>query len=325
MDREKLISFLGKDWTDVQSIVSASLHSDIPLLKSANDSILSHPGKQLRPLLALLISRVCNGGSVSRDALLFAAASELLHNATLLHDDVTDESATRRGLPTLWAVFGASPAVLVGDFWLSKAVELVIRSESRDKVVGYFSSTMSDLAEGEMLQLEKSQDGTTSEEDYYRIIRCKTASLFRASIVSAAVASGASREQLSAAESYALSLGMAFQIKDDIMDYCGEDEMGKPGGVDIRERKITLPLLGAIRACPEREEEIRGKISAVREHPEYCDEIREFVFANSGLEYAASCLQDFIGKAESALDCFENSPEKDYLVQIARYNTLRTI
>lgn len=325
MDREKLISFLGEDWTGVQSLISDALHSDIPLLQSANESILSHSGKQLRPILALLVSRACNGGSATADALLFAAASELLHNATLLHDDVTDESATRRGMPALWSVFGASPAVLVGDFWLSKAVSLVMKAQCREQVVSYFSSTMSDLAEGEMLQLEKSDNGTTTEEDYYRIIKCKTASLFKASIVSAAIASGAKGGVLEAIEAYALSLGLAFQIKDDILDYCGLDEMGKPSGVDIRERKITLPLLGAFLSCPQREKEIRSKIVGVKGHNEYFTQIREFVLSNRGVEYAASRLQELVSKAEAAIDCLENSPEKDYLVQIARYNEIRTI
>ena len=323
MDREKLISFLGKDWVEVQSMISTSLYSDIPLLVSANDSILSHSGKQLRPILSLLFAKLCNGGKVTPDALLYAAASELLHNATLLHDDVTDESTTRRGIPTLWSIYGASPAVLVGDFWLSKAVELIVKSENREKVVDYFSSTMANLAEGEMLQLEKSGEGTTTEEDYRRIIFSKTASLFRAAIVSAAVASGASEEKLKAAENYSLALGMAFQIKDDILDYCGKDEMGKPNGVDIKEGKITLPLFGAFRNCPERESEIRGKVVKVRETPEYCDEIRDFVLANGGIEYATACLDKFVSEAEDALCCFENSQEKEYLVQIARYNSIR--
>lgn len=324
MNREELISFLGEDWAAVQSLITGSLQSGIPLLRSVNESIISHSGKQLRPILSLLVSRLCNGGVAVPDAFFYAAASELLHNATLLHDDVTDESLTRRGMPSLWSVFGASPAVLVGDFWLSKAVTLVMKAKSRNQVVEYFSSTMSDLAEGEMLQLEKSQDGTTTEDDYIRIITCKTASLFRAAVVSAALASGADDNKIKAAESYALSLGLAFQIKDDILDYCGLDEMGKPSGVDIREQKITLPLLGAFFSCPKREKEIRSLIVKARGHSEYCDRIRDFVLSNGGLDYAAQRLQAYIERAESALDCFDNSREKDYLVQIARYNALRT-
>lgn len=325
MDRKGLLEFLGKDWTEVQSLIYDSLRSEIPLLQTTNDSLIGHSGKQLRPILCLLMARACNGGVATPDSLHYAAASELLHNATLLHDDVTDESSTRRGEPTLWARFGASPAVLVGDFWLSKAVEMVIGAESRDRVLKFFSSTMSDLAEGEMLQLERSGDGSTTEEDYFRIIRCKTASLFRASIVSAAVSADASEEKTDAAGEYADALGVAFQIKDDILDYCGAPEMGKPSGVDIRERKVTLPLLGAFRNCPQREREIRKALIGAPGSPELCSVIHNFAVENGGLEYASSVLDSYIDRAVRALDIFENSREKDYLAEIARYNALRTV
>ena len=158
MDIRSIREYLGQDWTAVQDRITSSLQSDIDLLNATNSSILSNSGKQMRPALALLMARACSGGvKLSDDATVrYAAASELLHNATLLHDDVADESDQRRGMPTVMSLMGPSVSVLVGDYWLVKAMELILGSSDSDhKVIKIFSKTLSDLAEGEMLQLQK--------------------------------------------------------------------------------------------------------------------------------------------------------------------------
>ena len=160
---------LGADWSRYEALVGEGLRSDIDLLNRLNSSILSNSGKQLRPMLSLLTGRICGG--VNDDTLHCAASTEMLHNATLIHDDVADESSLRRGRPTLSALIGPSSAVLVGDFWLARAMDLVVRSERKEFAIPLFSRTLSDLAEGEMLQLEKAATGDTSEVDYLRIIR----------------------------------------------------------------------------------------------------------------------------------------------------------
>lgn len=305
-------------------LVRGSLSSDIDLLRSTNSSILSHSGKQLRPMLCLLMARVCGNGTANTDSERFAAASELLHNATLLHDDVADKSAMRRGFPTVASLLGPSAAVLVGDFWLARAVEMVIGTQHRDDVVKLFSRTLSDLSEGEMLQLQKAGEADTTEDDYYRIIYCKTGSLFSAACVSGAISAGASESYRKAAAGYACAMGKAFQIKDDILDYVGQEELGKPLGADLLERKITLPLLGAM-ANVSGSEYVREMVRKVPSHPEYVHGIREFVFANGGIEYASSKLDGFVAEAVSALDAFPDSRDRDFLAQIASYNTSRTI
>ena len=324
MDREKIIELLGDDWKAVRSSMHSVLYTEVPLLKQTNESILEHSGKQLRPMLSLLMARAC-AGKTTEDSIRFATAVELLHNATLMHDDVTDHSFKRRGEPTLWARLGATPAVLVGDFWLSKTVEVVADAAHRDEIVKFFSSTMSSLSEGEMLQLSKAYTADTTQDDYYKIISCKTASMFEAAIVGAAISVDAPDKLVEAAKAYSIALGMAFQIKDDILDYCGKDEMGKPSGVDIKEQKITLPLLGAFLNCPGKEEEIRSKMRRIPSCPQYCAEIHDFVLQNGGIEYASTRLDEFVSEALKALDAFEESAEKEYLAQIARYNALRTI
>lgn len=303
-------------------LIRNTLRSDVPLLEKTNNLILSNTGKLLRPMLSMLMARAC--GKSNEDSLLYAAASELLHNATLMHDDVADDSTERRGRPSVMSILGPNSAVLVGDFWLARAVEMVLSAKRNNAVVKLFSKTLTDLAEGEMLQLQKATTADTDEEEYYRIIYCKTASLFEAACVSAAISVDGPQQYCEAARGYARNLGIAFQIKDDILDYAGDDSLGKPVGVDIREQKITLPLLGALEGSP-REKEIRGMIREIHNHPEYCAEVREFVLEGEGIEYASACLDEYIASAEKALSPLPDTWEKEMLVEIARYNAFRKV
>lgn len=328
MDIKSIREYLGleKDWEAVQNRISSALQSDIELLNATNGSILSHSGKQMRPLLALLVARACAEGCSASDATIrYAAASELLHNATLLHDDVADESEQRRGVPTIMSLMGPSVSVLLGDYWLVKAVELVLEDPDGDmRVIRLFSKTLSDLAEGEMLQLQKAQSGDTDEEDYLRIIYNKTASLFEAACVSAAISVNASAEYEKAAKEYAVALGLAFQIKDDILDYAGTDSVGKPLGVDILEQKITMPLLGAFaNVSSDEEARVRKMIRDIVDRPEYRDEIVTFVKTCGGLEYAVNQLNKYVDKAVEALSVLPDSKEKEMLVELAHFTARR--
>lgn len=306
----------------MRELISAGLHTDVALLEDVNEQVLAHSGKMLRPLISLLVAKAL--GEPNVDSLHYAAASELLHNATLMHDDVADESSERRGAPTVSAILGPSAAVLVGDFWLAKAVETVFVTERFSRVVKFFSDTLSDLAEGEMYQLEKASSADTTEEDYFRIIQCKTASLFVAAAVSGACSVDASEELQEAAKAYATALGTAFQIKDDILDYAGSGELGKPVGMDLKEQKITLPLIGALSTL-EDESPVRDKILHIHEHPEYCGQLHSFVIERGGIEYAAARLQEYIDKAVDALRPVPDSPARDALVEIARFNAFRQV
>ena len=322
MSRELIIRHLGSDWARMSDYIRRALNSDVPLLNSVNDTVLSHSGKMLRPMVTLLLARAC--GTPGEDTFRYAAALELLHNATLMHDDVADSSSERRGLPTVSALLGPSAAVLVGDFWLSAAVQLVLESDSFQYVVKLFSNSLKDLAEGEMVQMEKASKADTDEKDYLKIITCKTATLFRTAGEVAAHSVNAPEDYAEAARRYGLSLGIAFQIKDDILDYTGTDELGKPTGVDLKEKKTTLPLLGALKESA-RDGEIRSMILNLDGHSEYIEEIRNFVLRNKGIEYAENMLDYYVNDAISALDPLPASPDKDYLVQIARFNALRNI
>ena len=335
----ELRHFLGEDWVRTEALMSQYLSSDVRLLNQVNTSMLENSGKKLRPMLCLLVAKAVRG-QVCEDACHFAAAMELLHNATLLHDDVVDRSEMRRGRPTLQALMGGTASVLTGDYWLVKALECILdaNGEERDEVLRMFSWTLSSLASGEILQLQMALSGETREEEYLRIIRCKTACLFETAAVSGALAESADKETVDAVRGYAMNLGQAFQIRDDILDYTGGAELGKPVGQDLMEQKITLPLLEALAAAPEEEAEIRRKVREIGEHPEYREDIVAFVTAHDGIARATTRLNGFIEVAKDSLTVMPGSdrasisrharPDRasvDWLLQLADYTALRNV
>lgn len=322
---DEIRSYLGEDWNSVTRLISESLRSDIALLNLTNDSILKNSGKQLRPMISLLVARACSQGNITQDSIRYAAAAELLHNATLLHDDVADCSAKRRGKPTVMSVLGSNASVLIGDFWLVKAMKNILdAAKNADKVIRIFSKTLGDLAEGEMLQLQKAQAGDTTEEDYLRIIFNKTASLFEAAAYSAAISVGAAADVVSAIREYSVNLGLAFQIRDDMFDYYDEGAIGKPVGIDLDEQKITLPLLCALESVSNEEAAcVRQKVNDIHENHSYKAEIRDFVFQHDGMEGACEKLHEYVDKAINSLSVLPDSQEKSYLAQIAEFTADR--
>ena len=251
MDIQALYTYLRPNLDRVEARIDTSLRSDIALLDGINRRLREHPGKMLRPMLALLVAGACGG--VTEDTLRFAAAAELLHNATLLHDDVVDGAVERRGVPTAAKLLGGGPAVLVGDYWLVNCMQEVLdASHEPERVLRIFARTLHHLTEGELLQMEKAGKGDTSQADYLRIIYGKTASLFEATATAAAISARASEEQVKAMGQFARLLGTAFQIKDDILDYSESSAaLGKPVGLDLKEQKITQPLLCALESVSE--------------------------------------------------------------------------
>lgn len=318
MITEDISAYLGSSWSNCIALMRKSLGSDVGLLDTTNSSVLSNSGKMLRPMLALLMGKAC--GSLNPDTESIAASVEMLHNATLMHDDVVDDSLERRGKPTLKAILGSPAAVLIGDFWLAKAMTLLLdcRMSCREAAMRLFGQTMVDLAEGEMLQMEKAEKADTTEKDYVRIVYCKTASLFVAACVSAAFSVDAPEEYVDAARSYARYAGIAFQIKDDILDYCGDGSVGKPLGIDLAERKITLPLICALEGDP-LDNDIREMVRTISRKPENCELVRSFVEERQGARKAAERLDEYIGMAVRSLDVLPDSEAKDYLVRMARF------
>lgn len=326
IDLKTIEEYLCDDLSKVKSILEESLRSDIKLLSATNRFLLSNPGKMMRPMLGLLVAGACSGGQLTEDSYRYAASSQLLHTATLLHDDVADDGHSRRGKPTVLHLLGGRASVLLGDFWLVKAMDRILESDShRDTVIRLFSGTLGKLADGEMLQLQKAESGDTTEEDYYRIIYCKTASLFETTALSSALSVDASQTQLDAVKEYSRQLGIAFQIKDDIFDYEPDANVGKPVGQDLLEQKITIPLLGALKNAPEAEAmHIRDLVVKIDEYPSYREEIVDFVGKYEGMKYADAALQDHVSAAIAALSSLPEGKDRDYLAALATISATRT-
>ena len=286
---------------EIRRIVAA----DFDRIEEVNDYLLLLPGKLFRPTLVLLSNEV--GGDPHSDAVTFAATVELVHLATLVHDDAVDNSVLRRGQPTVNALWTHQIAIIMGDYLYSRAVTELARVGHLEaiRILGDAASVMS---VGEMRQLTAYDALDFSEEDYYRLISAKTASLMKAACgMGAFLGSQAHGEALSA---FGHNLGMAFQVADDILDYVGsEEETGKPVGHDLRERKVTLPLVGALRtASPAAEQEIKEFFTLTEPGDEEIFRIVDLVRELGGVSYAKSVAEGFAGSAERALDGLPEGP-----------------
>lgn len=304
-------NYLAEDWTAFEKQFKSSLVSSVPLMQKINNYLLEHKGKQLRPLLTILAARALKG-LVNENVIRCAASAEILHMATLIHDDVADDSDLRRGNPTVMALYNPTTAVLVGDFWLSRAIEDITRYCER-RILLLFSRCLQDLAEGEIFQLAKIESMDMTFEDYRHVIYCKTASLFKASILSGAYCVDASAKDCDMLGEYAFHLGIAFQMMDDIMDYDTAVKSGKPAYQDIAEHKITLPLLCSFdAAAPER----ISKVKELMKRGEIKDVVA-FIRDCHGIDRSYEVLNEEVEMTKNAISGLDESPEKDFLLAIA--------
>jgi octaprenyl-diphosphate synthase len=247
---ERLASLVEPDIASVDEVLHARMNSDVPLIPQLGSHLVDSGGKRLRPLITLAAARLF--GYRGDAHVKLAGAVEFIHTATLLHDDVVDESALRRGRAAANVIWGNKPSVLVGDFLFSRAFQLMVDAGSLP-VLGILSNAAAIIAEGEVMQLKSARNLSTTETDYLRVITAKTAALFAAAGEAGAMIAGASSAHSDALASYGLNLGIAFQLVDDALDYSGRQAvMGKAVGDDFREYKVTLPLiLAAARAGEE--------------------------------------------------------------------------
>lgn len=317
MALQEIKAYLAPGLSRVDACIARVLASDIQLLDQTNRMLREHPGKMLRPLLGLLCAGAA--GTPTEDTIRYASATELLHNATLLHDDVVDGATERRGLPTISTLLGGSASVLIGDYWVVQCLDLVLGSDSDvNRVLRIMADTLGHLAEGEMLQMEKAQKADTTQEDYIRIIFCKTASLFEASALAAVISVRGGKVAEEALGNYARNIGIAYQISDDILDYAGE-EIGKPVGIDLLEGKITQPLLCALeKADAGQQKHIRSLVAGIADNPSNADKVRAFVAAADGVELARREMDKWLEKAVACLESLPESKEKSYLAELAQ-------
>ncbi|NQY07176.1 MAG: polyprenyl synthetase family protein [Flavobacteriaceae bacterium] len=287
---------------------SNSMSSKVALLNRITHYIVNRKGKQMRPMFVFLVAKMVSGGTVNDRTYRGASVIELIHTATLVHDDVVDDSNRRRGFFSINALWKNKIAVLVGDYLLSKGLLLSIDNGDFD-LLRIISVAVREMSEGELLQIEKARKLDITEEVYYEIIRQKTATLIAACCGLGACAVNGSEEEVEIMRKFGELIGMAFQIKDDLFDY-GEEKIGKPTGIDIKEQKMTLPLIHVLNNCSQKERS--WLINSIKNHNKNTKRVKEviaFVKANNGLEYAITKMKAF---QEEALTLIQDYPESEY-------------
>jgi octaprenyl-diphosphate synthase len=312
---------IAADMDAVNTVIRQRLHSEVPLVNQIAEYIISAGGKRIRPVLVLLVANAYSYQGVAHHEL--AAVVEFIHTATLLHDDVVDESSLRRGRATANALFGNAASVLVGDFLYSRAFQMMVSLNSM-RVMQILSDATNVIAEGEVLQLLNMHDPDVSEERYLQVIRSKTAKLFEAAAELGALISGANDEQIAAAGEYGRSLGTAFQLIDDVLDYAGDAaEIGKNVGDDLREGKPTLPLIWLMsHGTPEQRQLVRSCIENGDE--QHFDTILAAITGSGALDYTRRAAEVAAERAAAAVAGLPASVYKDALLQLARFAVDRT-
>lgn len=298
-----------------------SMKTRILLLDKVMDYIVKRKGKQMRPMFVFLSAGTC--GSINESTFRGASLIELLHTATLVHDDVVDEANYRRGFFSVNALWKNKVAVLVGDFLLSRGLSLSL-SHKDYNLLSIVNDAVTDMSEGELLQIEKARKLDISEDVYFEIIRKKTASLIAACCAVGASSSGADETLVKNMRSFGEKIGMAFQIKDDLFDY-GELEIGKPLGIDIKEKKMTLPLIYALSQSPWHQK--RRIISMVRNESEQTKKVKEvidYVKKSGGIDYAIAAMNKFHNEALTILSSFPDSAFKKSMEQLVQFTIERT-
>ena len=309
-----------EDLAAVDHAIRTELASDVVLVNSIAEYIIGAGGKRLRPLLVVLAARAA--GYTGQHHASAAALVEFIHTATLLHDDVVDESSQRRGRDTANEVFGSTASVLVGDFLYSRAFQMMVKLD-RMAIMAILADATNTIAAGEVLQLMNLRDPDPTEERYFEVIYRKTARLFEAGGEVAGVLAGASPAVCSALATYGKHLGNAFQLVDDALDYRSDvGERGKNLGDDLAEGKPTLPLIHALRhATPVQQALIRQAIEFGG--LEYLDEITAMIESTGGLTYTARLAEDEALRASAALEGLPGSPYKEALLALARFAVIR--
>lgn len=301
--------------------LTETLHTNSPLMNEVINTYLESKGKQIRPILVLLCAKLF--GPVPREAIDAAASLELLHNASLIHDDVVDESQKRRGLPTINHLYDNRIAVLTGDYFVSCALACSVRTNQM-AIIASLGVLGRELARGEIDQLSNAREHRLDEDAYFEVIRRKTASLFYACMQVGALAAGACEADVERLGQFGEKLGLCFQIKDDIFDYFEDKVIGKPTGNDLREGKLTLPLIHAItQGKGEENERMRALLNEEHLSAESVHTLIEYAKREGGIDYAYETMKRIRNEAVALLEGFPPSETVDALISILGYTIER--
>jgi octaprenyl-diphosphate synthase len=296
----------------------ASMISNVSLLNRITHYIVRRKGKQMRPMFVFLVAKLVSNGQFKERTYRGASVIELIHTATLVHDDVVDDSNRRRGFFSLNALWKNKIAVLVGDYLLSKGLLLSIDNDDFD-ILKLISIAVREMSEGELLQIEKARQLDITEDIYFDIIRKKTATLIAACTAIGAASVDAGKDEVEKMRKFGELIGIAFQIKDDLFDY-SEAKIGKPTGIDIKEQKMTLPLIYTLNHCSKKER--KWLINSVKNHNKDKSRVKmviEFVKQNGGIEYTNMKMKEFQQAALVILDTYPDSPYKESLQTMVSY------
>jgi octaprenyl-diphosphate synthase len=312
-----------KEMAEFEQYFSRTLRSEVPLLKIILNYIFRRKGKQMRPLLVFLSAGL--NGKISEATYVAATMIELLHTASLVHDDVVDDAQERRGVLSINALWNSKIAVLVGDYMLSQGL-LISVEKNRFDMLEIVSDAVKSMSEGELLQLQKARKQNIKEEDYFRIIKSKTAALIAACTACGAVSSTTDVDAIQMMKELGENIGVAFQIRDDLLDYEGNGFTGKAHGNDIKERKITLPLIHALEKSPVTERKhILYIVKKKKKSKSEITEVIKFVGDNGGMEYAELKMNQYRDKALAILDSYPDSEMKNSLKEFVFYTTSRNL
>ncbi len=312
---------VAAEMREFEAYFNRTLQSDIPFFHIILNIIIRRKGKQMRPLLVFLTAKL--NGTINETTYVAATFIELLHTATLVHDDVVDDASERRGLPSINVLYNSKIAVLLGDYLLAQGLLISVEKQRFD-MLGIVSDAVKEIVKGELVQLQKTRKLDLKEEDYFRIIRMKTAAL-----ISACTACGASsvtddKGTIARMKEFGENLGVAFQIKDDLLDYTGDGLTGKREGNDIKEKKITLPLIHALRqASPLKRRHIIRLLRRKKKGRKEISEVIAFVKDHKGLEYAGAKMREYSDKALIILETYPDSEIKSALIEFVIFSTLR--
>ncbi len=308
---------LSKELGEMNEIIRQSLATSNRLMNEVVTNYLSVKGKQIRPIMVILSAGMF--GDVNEHVLHAGAALEMLHNASLIHDDVVDDTSLRRGKPTINANWGNHIAVLVGDFFVSNALAAGIKTGNIE-IISALSDLGKELSLGEIDQICNVRDHHFDEDSYFKMIRQKTASLFMNCVKMGAEAAGATASEYKPLVDYAELLGLCFQIKDDIFDYFEDTRIGKPTGNDLREGKVTLPLLYALATAPANESDnIKGILKRGNLTDDKISEIIEFAKANGGIDYSYERMRNMQKEADKMLACYPDNEWKQSLRDLLEF------
>ncbi|MCX7857307.1 MAG: polyprenyl synthetase family protein [Deltaproteobacteria bacterium] len=310
------MKIISRELERFEKFLFSSTKTTVPFIGNVSRYVMEAGGKRIRPALVILSSKIC--GYSGKRAIAYAAVIELIHTATLLHDDVLDNAKLRRGRPSVNHLWGNEPCVLIGDFFYSKAVEIMGKDGDKE-LIRIVSRATTEVAKGEILEILKTGDLTVDEREYFEIIGSKTAALFSAACEIGAVLANKERKTREALKKFGENIGLAFQLTDDALDYISTDRsLGKKVGTDLKEKKVTLPLIKALKAASLQEKRMVEEIfEKKRVTSQDFYKVKDFIERKGGFKYTYEVAKRFIEEGKDLLVSISPSPHKNTLLKLS--------